>query len=444
MTKRTWFSVGLIFTPIVVFYALLIRETVNIPFLDDYYAVLGFATNWSRLHTAHEKALDLLTSQHNEYKLIFENVLLAGGYQLFHHINFAILSTIGNLLVLPLFLVIYLIWRKDSGAVKEPLILFIPVAWLLFQFQYYSLLDWAMVALQNIAVILFSLLAIYLLSLDERPAFYFSLASLVLAICSSGNGFFLVPIGILMLIQFRRPVRLASWLLVSALMLAIYLYRYNFQSSQAHAGGSVASSILHISPLYSLAFLGASIARYGSYMPAVTLGVCLAVVFVYMIVDKAYSDRPALFYSVCFIMITSIAVSGLRSDFGIAQSLVSRYRIYSNLLLALIYLYGMAKLQPRLQSRRSQLATAATVAFVAIGFNLGSTHAGFKLLRMRTELTKEGMRRWEHGEQSITDAPGPANEDPVIRRQRLNGNYAPVDQELRDAISSGVYSPPAL
>src|SRR6202035_1437523 len=75
--KQTWFSVGLILAPILVFYALLIRETLNIPFLDDYYAVLRFVTNWSRLHTAHEKALDLLTSQHNEYKLIFENVLLA-------------------------------------------------------------------------------------------------------------------------------------------------------------------------------------------------------------------------------------------------------------------------------------------------------------------------------------------------------------------------------
>jgi hypothetical protein len=425
-----------------VFYGLLERQTVNIPFLDDYAGVLGFVSAWFRLGSTQQKIMDILTSQHNEYKPMFSNSVYILQYLLLRHINFSILSMIGNLFLLPLCLVIYSMWTRDSRAIRERVLLFVPVSWLLFQFQYYSLLSWPVSTLQNIPVILFSLLTLYLLSIDRQTAFYLSLVSLSLAIATSGNGFFVIPIGCVMLLQFRRPTRLVYWLSTSAAMLALYLYRYNFMSSPTRTDHSVVSSLHHISPVYALSFLGASIARYGNYVPAAILGGCLCVMFVYTIKDKLYATSPAIFYSICFIVITSLAVSGLRSDLGITQSLVSRYRIYSNLLLIFVYLYGVGKVQGRLRTLWARRTTATIIAILAIGFNVGSNYAGFKLLRARTALTKEGLYRWEHGEQSITTAPGPANEDPVILRQRLSGNYAPENEFLREAIRLHVYSPP--
>lgn len=373
---------------------------------------------------------------------MFSNMVYVLQYLLLRHVNFSILSTLGNLFVLPLFLVIYLMWIKDNRAIKGRALLFVPVSWVLFQLQYYSLLSWPGSTLQNIPVILFSLLTIYLLSRDENKAFYLSLMSLSLAIASSGNGVFVIPIGCVMLLQFRRPNRIVYWLSISTAMLALYLYRYNFMSSQARPNHSVVSSLCHVSPIYTLSFLGASIARYGNYIPAAILGGCLCAVFIYAIRDKLYTTSPAIFYSICFILITSVVVSGLRSDFGIAQSLVSRYRIYSNLLLIFIYLYGVSKVQGRPCTSRVRRTTTATIAILAIGFNFGSNYAGFKLLQARAALTKQGLYRWEHGEQSITTAPGPTNEDPVIRRQRLSGDYAPEDEILREAIRLHIYSPP--
>lgn len=444
MTKRAYFFVGLMVAPILVFYGVLARETVNMPFLDDYSEVLSFVSNWTRAGSAHSKAVAILTWQHNEYKLMFANAVFVLQYLINGRLNFALLSTIGNLLVLPLFLVIYHMWREDRRPIKERLLVFIPVSWLLFQFQYYSLLNWPASTLQNVAVVVFALLTIYLLSKDQQTCFYLALLSLILAIAASGNGFFVVPIGCLMLLQFRRPPRLLHWLAASAAMLALYLYRYDFHRSQSHADKSIVSSLHHVSPLYALSLLGASIARYESYVPAAILGACLCIVFAFAIADKLYATSPAIFYSICFILVTSLAISGLRSDFGITQSLVSRYRIYSNLLLVFTYLYLVGKWQPRIRSLSVQVAAAAVIAIAAIGFYASSTYAGYKLLRIRSELTKEGMRRWEHGEQSITTAPGPVNEDPVILRQRLNGNYAPDGQSLRDAMSTHIYFPPAL
>ncbi|WP_263358977.1 hypothetical protein [Acidicapsa ligni] len=444
--RRPWksLSAGLILLPIAMFYGLLARQTINMPFLDDYTGVLALVNSWTRLGTFHEKVMLVLTAQHNEYKLIVANTLSVIQYLIFGQINFSVLSTIGNALILPLFFVVYLMWRADSRTISEKLVLFIPVSWLLFQFQYYSLLNWPMSSLQHVAVILFALITIYLLSKDQTSAFYWGLLSLAFAIAASGNGFFVVPIGGIMLLQFRRFARLASWIGISIVFLAFYLYKYDFHRSQAHSDGSITSSIYHLSPLYSLSFLGASIARYQDYALSAILGTCLCLIFIYSIVDKFYQRNPAIFYSMTFIIITAIAVSGLRSDLGVSQSLVSRYRMYSNLMLIFVYLYAIGKWHSRLNTRYLRLAAITLVAFFAVGFNAGSDYAGFKLLRIRTDLTVEGMRRWEHGETSITLSPGPVNEDVVIKRQRLNGNYEPEDLFLRESISLHTYSPPPL
>ena len=182
----------------------------------------------------------------------------------------------------------------------------------------------------------------------------------------------------------------------------------------------------------------------GCFGGTISVDPAASLVFVYAVVDKFYLRNPAMFYSICFILITALAVSGLRSDFGVSQSLVSRYRIYSNLMLVFVYLYVAGRMQWQLRLRHTQLAAAGVIACVAIGFNVVSSYAGFKLLRIRTDLTNEGLRRWEHGEQSITTDPGALDEDPVIRRQRFNGNYEPQDRLLHEAISLHIYEPPAL
>jgi hypothetical protein len=442
--KRKILGIGLLFTPVLLFYGMAGKETTNIPYLDDYSCAIGFVTRWSQLGSFRERALALLTSQHNEYKPMFANAVYGTQYLVTGRINFTVLSTLGNLFLLPLLGLLYVMWVEDGRAISGKLILFIPVSWLIFQFQIYSLLSWPASTLQNIPVVVFSLATIYLLSKNHWRAFVFALMSLWLAIGSSGNGFFVVIVGCLMLLQFRRNAWLGYWLVASFGALALYLYHYNFMSSHVHSDHSVASSIYHLSPIYTLSLLGASIARYGNYAPAAVLGACLCLLLVYATIDRFYLTNPAIFYSTLFVMITALAVSGLRSDAGIAQSLVSRYRIYSNLAVVFAYLYGIGRMQGRFRGGRGSLAATAVIAIVSITFNVSSDRAGFKLLRTRTDLTREGLRRWEHGEQSITLAPGPANEDSVIRRQRLNGNFAPDDYSLRKAMALRIYFPPHL
>jgi len=442
MTKRNALPALVMLFPALVFYALLSRETVNLPFLDDYTGVLGFLNAWKGIATVRGKLLDILLTQHNEYKLIFAQAVFAIQYLASGKVDFAVLSALGNGLVVPIFLVLGAMWRADRREIENRLLLFVPVAWVLFQFQYYSLLNWPVASLQQLAALLFSLLAIHLLCGEGRASFWWAIASMGLAIGASGNGLFLAPIGGLMLLQFRRTRRLLGWAAAAAAMVAGYFYGYDTRQSQAHADHSVVSSLHHLSPLYALSFLGASIARYDDYLPSALLGGAVVLTFLWAARVRLYARSPALFYSMLFALATAAAVSGLRSDLGVSQSLVSRYRIYSNLSVILSYLFVAGELRPQSWRPRARMMAAGAVMAAAVGFNLASTYAGFRLLRVRTDLTLEGVRRWELGEPSITVAAGPPHEDPVIKRQRLNGNFAPVDEDLRRSIELGIYELP--
>ena len=441
MQRRTIASLGLMATPIIVFYILLTRAVINLPFLDDYSGVLGFLDRWTEISSLSGKIMYILTSQHNEYKIMFANATFAIQYKLYGHVNFVVLSVFGNLFILGVFAILYKMWRYDKRLAGQPLVLFVPVAWVLFQLQYYSLLDWPMSSLQEAVIMFFALLSIYLLSKGDSRSFCGSLVALVFSIASSGNGVFLIPIGILMLFEQRQIARIMYWLTTSVLMIALYLYKYNYNQSQSHANHSIMSSLHHFSILYMLGFLGASVGGYRVNAPVILLGLCFCVLFVVSIIDKYYLINPAIFYSICFIMLTAFGVSGLRSDFGIDQSLASRYRVYSNLMVILFYCYVVGRWQGTLRSVGIRRVAAGLLLLAAIAFNVASTSAGFRLLRVRKAGTIEGMRRWEHGETPITDVNEGPDEDPVIRRQRLNGNFAPEGAFLKEAIARKIFVP---
>src|SRR5581483_6699781 len=106
-------------------------------------------------------------------------------------------------------------------------------------------------SLQHLAVIAFSLLAIYFISREQTWAFVLSCFTTILAIASSPNGFFLAPIGILVLMQRRQWKRIAYWCFVFVCLLVFYLYHYIPGVSGAQAPGATSGPVSHhISFLY--------------------------------------------------------------------------------------------------------------------------------------------------------------------------------------------------
>ena len=105
--------------PAIIAYWVLYRQALFVPYEDDYAVVLAFAANYDRLPTWRAKVLDIATEQENEYKLAFAHSIIATEIEMTGHLNFAVLTTLGNLFLLPIGYLLWLTYQEDGIALKS-------------------------------------------------------------------------------------------------------------------------------------------------------------------------------------------------------------------------------------------------------------------------------------------------------------------------------------
>src|SRR5450756_794853 len=93
---RTPVSVFLVVLPVILFYGNLLRTALDLPFYDDYRAVILFVNRLSQTHGLAARASYFFAAQHNEYKLFFEHAIVCLQYWALGHVNFLFLSAAGN------------------------------------------------------------------------------------------------------------------------------------------------------------------------------------------------------------------------------------------------------------------------------------------------------------------------------------------------------------
>ena len=369
-SRRLTLAICLILLPIISFYGILARHLLNIPYLDDYNGVLDFLEHFSSLPNALAKANYIVFTQHNEYKTVFANSIIALQYAISGHPSFVLLSWFGNVFVLALF---YLMWTHflvGEENTSRRLILFAPVAYLLFQLQYAETLNWSMPGLQNIPVLIFAFASITALSRNNHRSFLLGCVLMVACIASSGNGFALLPVGILMLFQRKAWKQIGLWTLVAGLCAAIYFYRYNFHSSQQDPNGSVLHSVYHLNPIFTLSLIGSALSFHVPVIRNISIlvGVFIFILILSMVRRRFDKSNPVFFNFSVFLVLTAIGVSGIRSKFGIEASVAGRYKIYSDLFLVCCYVFMTESYLRNLsiQRRFFQAALIASILFWAV------------------------------------------------------------------------------
>lgn len=428
--------------PPIYFYILAFRSLSSLPFLDDYDAPLAFLLRWKR-ERGLQHLVEIVTWQHNEYREWFLNSLFGTQYLILGHVDIKAIAILGNLFVLLLLGILFLVWRRGESSRDFTLLAFVPVSWMLFQLQYASAMNVPMQSLQHFPAILFGMLACLLASMEGRPAFAGALCALFLTVASSGNGLFIIPVGSILFLQQKKYVRLTVWLATGAAICFLYFDGYNFHASQTHADHSLLSSFKHLSPAYGASFLG-SIATATNPVPAILLGSLLLVAFMFATRDRVFASNPALYYSALFFFVTALAVSGLRSDGGLTTALGSRYRINSTMIVILTYLYLMDKYRNRILRWKQPMATAVVcvAGVLLIGFNVASDRAGSRYLVMRRAKLEAAILRWEHHEPPKINSIETG--DDYTARSEMKGYYEPRVAILVDALKEGIYSLPDL
>lgn len=104
---------ALIILPPICFYFLLMKSVSSIPFLDDYDTILSFLLRWKQDH-GFQHIEQILFWQHNEYRLMFESAIVSSQYAILGHTDIRALCILGDLLVLPIFGALLLIWKAEK------------------------------------------------------------------------------------------------------------------------------------------------------------------------------------------------------------------------------------------------------------------------------------------------------------------------------------------
>ena len=434
--------------PVAFFYSILLGQASEIPIYDDYRLLLGFVNVMVGLQTFSAKASYFLGAQHNEYKLFFAHGVVWLQFAALGHVNMRLLCAIGNGFGLLLGMLLWKMFLPNHKNIASRLVYFIPVSWLLFQFQFIETLNWATGSLQNLPVLFFSLGAIYLLVRGMRREFIAALAFLIMAIASNGNGLLVIPIGILILALNRRYGRIVPWLVVSAGCLAAYAYKYNVMSSQSPVHPSIFSTLTGLRPLFVLAFIGNAAAfpiRAGFLGVSALLCPLLGVVvctFLFYLVQRGYCRRnPLVSYCVLFLLLTSLGAAGLRSDLGLMQSLTSRYGIFSVLVVIFAWFAIVEEfLLDESVPRRNRILTSAIAFSVVFALIMDAGGVHYSAVRNR-ELIR-GMTAFEHPASPESTA------GPILPLPNQPASSDLVDLQARailiQSIKTGIYRPPAF
>jgi hypothetical protein len=118
--------------PAISFYLLLSKTLSRLPYLDDYNGPLAFLLQWKQQRGI-EHLVQIITWQHNEYRLMLMNALVGAQYATIGHIDLRALAILGNTFILLMFGVLYLISRTDGYPPAIRLLVFVPISWILFQ-----------------------------------------------------------------------------------------------------------------------------------------------------------------------------------------------------------------------------------------------------------------------------------------------------------------------
>jgi hypothetical protein len=401
------------------------RHADNIPKWDDFPDILQFLDRWLAAKSVAEK-LSVLVIQTNEHILLVNHLVILCQYYAIGHLNFAWLIYIGNLFYLGSSLTLWSFYRSSA----QRAFCFAIVMLTGVSFYPCESTLWAMTALSNQAVILFSLLAIYAIT---RKSASLLLAMLLagLAVFSQSNGLLVLPIIAFYLASAKARDKLLAWCFFSAGLVALYVNWFSPASQQ----DSSLITVLHQLPWRSFALaIPTFFASFGSTMFTQTDALSATLAFfigcavfsmICMQAIRRQYDLPVAL-ALGFLVLSLLSLAAYRGLIGgLAIAFISRYKMYG----AYVLTAGVL-LSPVLQEKfRTSLRWQLSILSIAILYFAWSFPANLPQSQLIDGDLYGSLQRWV--------------EDGDLRRAR--GFFVPdADSYLFTAVKNGTYSPLVL
>jgi hypothetical protein len=411
----------------------MLRQAVNLPQMDDYDAVLAFLNGFLSTQGSRQRLIFLLASQHVQYKLYLLHLFVLAEYGATGHVNFIFLEFVGDSFVVLIVALFWLKFERDAGSFRRRILLFGPAVLMLMAPRYSDNLNWAVGGLQNLAVIFFALVSLWLLQSEGGLALVGACASLVGAIAASGNGFVLAVTGLMLLWQVRGWRRMAVWCGVTMAMAAVYAYRYTVVSGGPTPRTGHALAVLMLFPF---GFLGAASA---SFVGSVGLALLLLGYAGYLVRQGWRVRDPKTFFVVVFVLLTALGVTLTRHNAGLMSANTSRYAIYSQLLVVLLYLASLRMQVGAAWRPRWRRLAFATFAFATVLLFIGTELVEARRIDDRERLLREHYAAWSAQPEDFSLVP---DEGAEMKSAGMVAFRARAEGEFQKAVKTGYYQPP--
>lgn len=369
-------SLFFIAIPVVFFYYVYEIYTFNFPFDDDFYAITNFLTHYSNSASILDKIEQFFYTEREHINILVRSITLIE-YSSLGYLDFKILGIVGNLFLLPILYLLYLHMPKKNG--YNGLLLFIPVAFILTSGSYWANSTRGLTAIQHFGVLLFTLLAMHFFT---KKKLLIPFICCVCATYSFGNGivsFFVIMVMLFLDKEYKKLLLFGTgaFLVIGIMLYQIYpLYEVKKTNVPLYVKIrffiNIFASHLGRKYLYSTFFVGIS---------------CLATAC-YLLVRKGYYKIDKFHAGLLvFIIVTIFFISIRRSYMGLYGSFISRYTMYSLLLLILIY-YMLLK-QDLINKK-----TGAIVFAVALFVNINSWYQNIPRMNGRQGSLVYDFHQW--------------------------------------------------
>jgi hypothetical protein len=351
--------------------------SVDVPYIDDYDALLGFLRLADETPSLGGK-LRLLVEPHNEHRMLVPRLGALAVLALRGHLDFAWLNGLGTLLLLAFLGALWLGFRRGEPA-AEKWLAFAPAALFLVHPQYWMVYHSPTTSLSGFTVAAAAGLAFAALDAGGGRRTLAALALAALATATLASGWLVAPLGVAVPLARRRWKAALVWGLLAAGLLAAAVALLGPPASRADPLAALAASGRLAA--YTLNFVGCA-AGFSQPGLSLTAGALLLAGLAAAALRGLPRKSPVLFALVLFFLASAAANALGRAQQGAGTPLLqSRYRFYSAALLALCWLSWAELLRDRRRVLAGALAAAA--AFSA---------ASFALYRGEVRAPREGLR----------------------------------------------------
>ena len=329
-----WLTWLIAAVPVLYYVGMVLGYAYDFPYMDDYPVVVDFLNRLPGAGTLGEKVA-LLLEQNNFHRLVLAKLIAWANVGLTGSVDFRVMQYVGLVALLG---TSGLLFGSVSYAISPnygvTIAYFLPVLFLLFQFQGWNIAFWPIVAASNVTAPALALLAFYLAN-RRREGWAIGVA--LVALFTNGNGILVLPLLLICWLLQQRWRWAVGTLLVTVPSLLFYFHDYQNPSELSLVTLLSPAKLLHLLAL-DTAFLGAIVYHPSvAWLPAL-LGSSTVIWTTYLLWIRYDRANPTLFWLLVFLHLTGLmlALNRIQNDTSIVFA--SRYRNITALHLAATYL----------------------------------------------------------------------------------------------------------